>query len=219
VLTTNQAVVVYGAGGQGKVLADIAIASGYELVGFIDDGVAAGEVVLRCDSDREYLVLGDAKWLGDSRQHIGCIALGVGDNRIRERLMRYVLDLGLAIASLAHPSCIVSRYTEVGQGTVIMALSVLNPGAKIGQCVIVNTGAIIEHDVIVGDFSHISPNATLTGGARVGSFSHIGSGAVVLPGVTVGSNCIVGAGAVVTRDVPDATVVAGVPARRLRDGK
>jgi len=50
----------------------------------------------------------------------------------------------------------------------------------------------------------------------IGDYVWIGYGAIVLPGATIGDCCVVGAGAVVTRDVPPNSVVAGNPARVLR---
>jgi acetyltransferase-like isoleucine patch superfamily enzyme len=75
---------------------------------------------------------------------------------------------------------------------------------------------VVEHDVVVGHFAHISPNATLGGSVRVGDFSHIGLGASILPGVRIGAHVIVGAGATVTRDLEDAIVAVGTPARITR---
>ena len=53
------------------------------------------------------------------------------------------------------------------------------------------------------------------GRVSIGDNSHIGMDAMIMPGVAIGRNCIVGARAVVTHDVPDNTVVAGVPARPI----
>ena len=206
-------IVVVGAGGHGKVVADAALASGHEVLGFVDDARAAGEVVLEGGNAR-LVVLGDLEWLL-GRPPIA-VVIGIGNNPVRERLASSCLAAGHILPVVTHPTAVVSRFATIGAGTVVMAMAAVNPATRLGRGCIVNTGAVIEHDCSVGDFSHVSPNATLSGGASVGNVSHIGSGATLLPLVSVGSNTTVGAGAVVHRPVGDGVVVAGVPARKLR---
>lgn len=204
----GQGVVVYGAGGHGRVVADVALAQGLGVLGFVDDHKAPGTVL---DGLR---VLGGRDWLVASP---GCnVALGVGDNTLREDIDTWLDARGVPLTTVVHPSAILSRWASLGPGAVVFPAAVINSGASVGRGAIVNTGAVIEHDTVVGDFAHVSPNATLAGGARVGRSAHVGAGACVLPGRTIGDGSIVGAGAVVNRDVPANTVVAGVPARVLR---
>jgi acetyltransferase EpsM len=146
------------------------------------------------------------------------LALGIGDNRARLDAFRRVP--GDLWRVLAHPSAVLSPSAGVGAGTVVMPLAVLNANARVGSAVIVNTGAVVEHDCRVGNGAHLSPRCVLAGGARVGEGAWVGAGATVLPGICVGAWAMVGAGAVVVRDVPEGTVVVGVPARpRPRAGE
>ena len=205
--------IVYGAGGHGKVVADMLLAncqSGFW--GFVDDRAdSAGTRVLG------FPVLGNAEWLSHvaSMERI-CVALGVGENRVRRKLAERCVAQGCEILTLVHPRAVISPSAALGAGSVVMAGAVVNPCARVGKGGIVNTGAVVEHDVVVEDYVHLSPNASLGGNARVGEGSHIGLGATVLPGVTVGSFVTVGAGAVVTRNTPDKVVLVGIPARVLR---
>jgi sugar O-acyltransferase (sialic acid O-acetyltransferase NeuD family) len=199
--------VVYGAGGHGRVVADAAAAAGFEVLGFLDDALPPGREVLG------WRVLGDMAWLAG--QPGLSVAHGIGENATRERVARVADQDGISFTTVVHPSAVVSPHARVGVGTVVMALAALNPGCTVGVGAIVNTGAIVEHDVVVGDFAHVASNAGLAGGARLGRLALLGSGATVLPGRTVGEEGIVGAGAVVIDDVPSGVVVAGVPARRL----
>lgn len=203
----TDSVVVYGAGGHGRVVADVALAQGLEVLGFIDDQKAPGTEMdgLRVLGGRDELVASGHR-----------VALGIGDNEARERIAVWLDARGVPLVTVIHPSAVISRWASVGAGTVVFPGAVINTGAAIGRGAIVNTGAVIEHDCVLGDFAHISPNATLAGGVRVGCSAHVGAGACVLPGRTIGDRAIVGAGAVVNRDVPANTVVAGVPARVLR---
>lgn len=203
----SRELVVYGAGGHGRVVADAAAAAGFHVLGFLDDGVPLGREVLG------WRVLGDLTWLvGKSWV---ALAHGIGDNVIRERVARTAGQDGFTFTAVVHPSAVVSRHARVGAGAVVLALAALNPGAVVGPGAIVNTGAIVEHDVVVGDFAHVASKAGLAGAARLGRLALLGSGANVLPGCTVGDGSVVGAGAVVVRDVPPGVVVAGVPARPL----
>jgi sugar O-acyltransferase (sialic acid O-acetyltransferase NeuD family) len=199
-------VVVYGAGGHGKVVAEILAASGRTLDGFIDDNAAlAGTSVIGVP------VFAAVQWL---RLHPGAtILLGIGDNCARERAASLVKRHGCKLAIAVHPSATVARSAKLAQATVIMPAAVLNPDCEIGEGAIINSGAIVEHDVRIDRYAHLSPNCAVAGGAQIGAYSHIGIGASVLPLKRVGANCIVGAGAVVIDDIADNQVVFGVPAK------
>jgi UDP-N-acetylbacillosamine N-acetyltransferase len=204
---------VYGAGGHGKVVADILLARWEdEFAGFVDDREELwGTEVMGLP------VLGGNEWLG--RQCVNsrvAVAMGVGENRTRQMLAEECAGREIEIVTLIHPAATASRTAQLGAGAVVMAGAILNVGAKVGAGAIVNTAAVVEHDVEVGDYAHVAPNGTMTGASRLGAFSHLGAGAIVLQGVHVGCNTIVGAGAVVTKNLPDEVVAIGVPARIYR---
>lgn len=206
-------ILVYGASGHGKVVIDILAELGLSgVLGFVDDGRGQqGHSVV------DYPVLGDGDWLRAEAARVAlAVALGIGDNRVRQRVAERCIELGAALLTAVHPRAVVSRFASIGDGTAVMAGAVVNPDAAIGRGVIVNSGAVVEHDVALGDFCHVSPNAALGGGAKVGPLSHVGLGASVLPGVRIGARVVVGAGATVTRDLEDGVVAVGVPARVIR---
>ena len=208
-MTMAPRVLVYGAGGHGKVVADVARSAGFEVVGFVDDDPERqrsglwGLQVLSWDR-----LLAERASLGEA-----AIALGVGDNEARERCHQRVVGAGFEIATLLHPSAVVAPTARIGAGSVVMALAAVNPDAEVGEGAILNTGSIVEHDCRVGRFAHLSPNSVLGGAARVGDRTHVGMGAVVFPGIVVGASARVGAGSVVHRSVPDGRTVVGLPAR------
>jgi sugar O-acyltransferase (sialic acid O-acetyltransferase NeuD family) len=200
-------VYVYGAGGHGKVVADVLRAEACPPVGFVDDECVQSTVF-------DLPVLGIGEWLETTtkREEVG-VALGIGDNWSRKQIADRCRNYGFKIVTAIHPSAVFSPTAKVGEGTVVMPLAMLNTDSLVGLGVIVNSGALIEHDCIIGDYAHLSPNVSLGGRVHIGSFCLLGLGAVVLPGITIGSGSIIGGGAVVVRDIPDDVIAMGVPAR------
>ena len=120
---------------------------------------------------------------------------------------------GLKPVTLIHPSAVIAKDAEIGEGSHIMAGVVIGPRAKIGKQCIVNSRAGIDHETVLEDGAEISPGATLCGMIRIGTCSWIAAGATVLPMVHIGKNAVVGAGSVVNKAVPAGTTVVGIPAR------
>ncbi|CAA7614389.1 acetyltransferase [Magnetospirillum sp. SS-4] len=202
-------IVIVGAGGHGKVLADALLARGEAVAGFVDaDSRLHGQTVLGLP------VLG-----GDDRILPGWLLVnGIGsvaDPGLRMRVERSFGQRGFCFLTVIHPAASVARGVSSGEGCQIMAGAVIQADATLGRGVIVNTRASVDHDCRLGDFVHIAPGATLSGGVDVGEASHIGTGAVVVEGVRIGRGCLVAAGAVVVREVPDGARVAGLPARAM----
>lgn len=201
----NKPIIIIGAGGHAKVIADIVIKNGDTLLGFLDDA-AVGTVT------GEHTVLGtvaDCVRYADEARFI----IGIGNNATRRKIAeQYALDWYTAI----HPSAQIAFGVTIGEGTAVMANAVINSDTVIGRHGIVNTAAVVEHDNVVGDYVHISPHATLCGVVMVGENTHIGAGATVIQVTRVCADCIVGAGAVVVKDIDTAGTYIGVPAKRVQ---
>ena len=209
--------IVLGAGGHGRVVADLVRCIGHEVVGYADADVR--KLGAAADGTDARVVLSQAELLaclrGDRawRFSVEAVALGIGDNATRADLLEAI---GAAmLPPLVHPRAWAAATARLGAGCVVLAGAVINTDATLADGVIVNSRATVEHDCVVGRAAHISPGATLCGGVRVGDGSWVGAGAVVIPGVVVGAGSMVGAGAVVIRDVPGGATVAGNPARPI----
>jgi sugar O-acyltransferase (sialic acid O-acetyltransferase NeuD family) len=204
--------VLWGAGGHGKVVLDVARAMRqFGTISFIDDSCE--------ESGREFCgcrVFAASRYLQLPRsEDRSQFLVSIGRNEMRAACFQSALGHGLPPATLVHPSAVISESARLEEGTVVMARVVINAGARIGKNCIVNTAAVVEHDCRVGDHVHLSPGVLLGGGVTVHSFAHVGIGAIALPGAEIGEGAVVGAGAVVLRSVPAGATVAGIPARVL----
>jgi len=204
---------IYGASGHAKVVLDAALSCpGFHVVGLLDDNPS-----LHGKAIWDVPILGGFAELERQQGSGALLVLAVGANDTRQKLAKRVAHLGYPFATVVHPSAQVGRGVVLGAGTVVMAGVAINADTQVGAHAIVNTGAMIDHDSVIGDFAHISPGAHLPGEVRVGTLVLVGVGASVIPRISIGEGAIVGAGAVVVKDVPPWVVVAGVPARVIRE--
>jgi sugar O-acyltransferase (sialic acid O-acetyltransferase NeuD family) len=200
-------ILIVGAGGHAKVVADILLSQGLNVVGFLDDdpstwgGTRLGlPVVGSIASYAEYAPEG--------------LVMGVGSNLARKQIVK---RLGAEAHGLwrgaIHSRATLANSVRLGVGVVVAAGAVVNPDSVLGDHVIINTGAIVDHDCTIGAYAHIAPGVRLAGGVCVGEGALIGVGASVIPLRAIGGWATVGAGAVVVDDVPDGAIAKGVPAR------
>lgn len=206
----SRRVLIIGAGGHGRVCADVAIVSGLDVVGFVDNNPAlegahlAGIKVFSDEVVAERYSVADVAMING----IGSVT----DTALRRRVYEQFRSQGFSFGILCHPSAVIAESAKIANGSQIMAGSIVQVSAQISEDVIVNTGAIIEHDVVLGPHCHIAPGAVVCGTVRIGVGCHIGSGATIVQGLSIGDGVLVAAGAVVVRDVPAGVMVAGAPA-------
>lgn len=211
----SKSLILVGAGGHGKVIADSAEGNECSSIVFLDRTYTPGESKLLLD---RYPVID----LDDNFHNylsLGRFIIAIGDNSNRQREYEKFEVSGAKFARLVHSFSNIAQKVFFGNGTVVLANAVVNADVIIGVNTIINTGAIVEHDCIVGSHCHIAPGVVLAGGVVVGDGTLIGIGARVLPYVKIGVNVTVGAGAVVIGDIPDNAIVAGVPARPVKSSK
>lgn len=204
--------IIWGAGGHGKVVLDVARAMDeFTEIVFLDDAAErCGKLFCGCR------IMGGREQLGLLKERgYRLFVAAIGDNWVRARCYEQAQARGLAGATLVHPSATVSLSARIGHGTVVMPRAVINAEAQVGENVVVNTGAILEHDCVVGDHAHLSPGAVAGGGTNIRAFAQLGMGAVALPGAEIGEGAVAGAGAVVLDSIPPGVIAVGVPARPL----
>jgi len=207
-------IVVYGAGGMGKEVAEAVLACAEsdptrEFLGFLDDRADLhGESVL------DYPVLGGAEWA--ARHPEVEIALGFGHPWTRYRVVQDLRAIGSKFVTIVHPRAEISPSARIDEGTVIFSGCVISSGARLGSFVYLNYLSIISHDAWISDFACIMGHATISGEVRVGEGAFIGAGATTRQGVSIGDWSLIGAGAAVVNDIPPLCVAVGVPARPIR---
>ena len=202
----NRNVIIIGAGGHGKVVADIVLLSGDKILGFLDDDCSKKEFI-------GFPVLGI---VGEYSKYPDAeFVVAIGNNKARRRKAEQIA--GSKLYTAVHPTSVISKIdTEIGEGTVVMPNAVVNAGTHIGKHCVVNSGAIMEHDDRIGDFSHISVGAKLGGMVNIGENCWIGIGANVRNVISVCDNAVIGCGACVVENITEAGTYVGIPARRLK---
>ena len=193
--------IIIGASGHGKVVADIAALNGYKDIVFLDDD----ENIKKCAG---WSVIGKS-----TEAPNGDVFVAVGNAEIRKRLMELYKNRKQPV--LIHPSAVVAEDVVIGEGLVVMAGAVINPGAKIGRGAIVNTASSIDHDCILEDYVHVAVGAHLCGTINIGEGTWIGAGSTINNNVNICSNTTIGAGAVVINSIDIPGTYIGVPAKMI----
>lgn len=202
-----KSVIIIGASGHGKVIADIILKSKDKVYGFLDDNEELG------DSFCGFSILGKIdeykKFIGDYE-----FIIAIGNAKIREAISDRLTNVKWHTA--IHPTAVISNINVViNEGTTIMANAVVNPGASIGKHCIINTSAIVEHDDSIADYVHVSVGAKLAGNVNIGKNTWIGIGATIKNNITICGECMIGAGAVVVDDISVDGIYVGIPAVKM----
>ena len=200
--------IIIGASGHGKVVADIAIKMNkWQSIAFLDDDES-----IKTSMGLE--VIGrtaDAFTYKDEADFF----VAIGSNTTREKIQEKLIEQGINVICLIHPSAVIDTNVEIGFGSVVMAGVVINSSSRIGNGCIINTSSSLDHDNVIEDYVHISPGVRAAGSVRVGKGSWIGIGSVISNNVNICSGCKVGAGAVVVKDIAEPGTYVGVPVRRV----
>jgi acetyltransferase EpsM len=197
---------LFGASGHAKVILDILKLNNKKVIGIFDNNPSSNSLL-----DNPVYKSEDLFSLSKPEDKI---IIAIGDNELRKKKVDQLEKV--TYTSAIHPNAVVSKNTNIGDGSVVMASSIINTGALIGNHVIINTGALIEHDCKIENFAHISPKAALAGNVTVKEGAQVGINSTVRQGITIGKWSIVGAGSVIVKDVPDYAVVVGNPGKVIK---
>ena len=201
---------VFGYGGHGRVVAELAGSCGFTVSGFLFDDsecvtkTTPGELIPLRDFIREMEPCTEIN-----------VFLGVGSGRVRKRVveeLRAALAPSVRFPKLVHPSAVIYESAVVGNGVVVLPQSIVGPRVRLEEGVLINHGCSIDHDCEVGHYASLAPGVFLAGEVKVGDSAELGIRATVLPRLTIGVNSCVGAGSLVLKDVPDDSQVIGSPA-------
>jgi sugar O-acyltransferase (sialic acid O-acetyltransferase NeuD family) len=199
---------IIGASGHGKVVADIALKMNrWQGIAFLDDDK-------NIKSSMGLEVIGTSSEVSKYIEEYD-VFVGIGNNVTRQKVQEKLETLGAEIPVLIHPTAVIGEQVVIEYGSALMAGSIVNCCTRIGKGCIVNTGSTIDHDNVIGDFTHISPGVHLAGTVKVGLGSWIGIGSTISNNVTITNDCKIGAGAVVVKDLTEPGVYVGVPVRRI----
>jgi sugar O-acyltransferase (sialic acid O-acetyltransferase NeuD family) len=207
----SKTLIIIGAGGHGKVVADCArVSKQFDTIQFLDGKYP------------ELLHVANWNIVGhqDDYAHFDDINtwyfVAIGSNDTRHKWQQTLLYSGHKVATLVHPDAIVSQDVVIGSGTLILGGCVINILSEIGAGCIINTGSTVDHDCRIGAFSHIAPGVNLAGTVTLGSEVFIGVGSSIIPCISIGDKTIVGAGSTVLQNLPQNVTAVGTPAEVIK---
>lgn len=200
--------IIIGASGHGRVVADIAIKmERWKKISFLDDNADLHEFM-------GIEVAGSTERYEDYVQECE-IFVGIGNNEVRKCFHEHLIAANASIPILIHPTAVIGSEVNIGKGTAVMAGVVINSCTQIGQGCIVNTSCSIDHDCVIEDFVHLSPGVRLAGNVTVGNGSWLGIGSSVSNNINIVKKTVTGAGAVVVKDILSSGTYVGIPVRRV----
>ena len=200
--------ILVGGGGHCKSVIDVAESAGYNILGILDMPEDVGKPVLN------YKVIGTDNEIPlyvDKAEFV--ISVGFIKNpATRIKLYDKVKEAGGKLATVIASTAHVSKYSTIGEGTVVMHQAFINAGAHIGANCIINTFCNVEHDAQIGDQCHISTGTMVNGDCKIGDRCFIGSQSVLANGIELGDDIIVGAASFVMQNTMKKGIYFGNPA-------
>lgn len=196
---SERTLVIIGAGGHGKAVAEAALLSGeWQRIVFVDDRWPE----LRASFG--WPVVTDLAGLAALEIQVAGAIAAVGNNVAREQWVKAIHAAGLPLVTVVHPRACVSPAAVIGTGTAIMALAMVGVDAVIGEAAIVNAHTTVDHDARLGDFAHLGVGVQLAGGVKIGGRAWlyagcsagyqvvVGDGVVCAPGTVLRADALVG---------------------------
>jgi sugar O-acyltransferase (sialic acid O-acetyltransferase NeuD family) len=177
-MPTENSLIIAGAGGHGRVCADVARRMGWPLTGFCDPAFAGAHEILGVP----LLKAGEAELFADWPRETA-LFIAIGNNARRLALADDARRHDILLAVLVDPSGVVSPSAVIGPGALIMPNATVNAEAVIGRAALINSAAVVEHGARVDEGAHVAPGACMTGETVLGARSLLGARATILPGI------------------------------------
>jgi sugar O-acyltransferase (sialic acid O-acetyltransferase NeuD family) len=202
-------IILLGAGGHSSSVASVAISAGFRIRAFVDPlrqienhlGFPFFNSITQIDHFDSY-----------------SFAMAVGDNSKRQEIYEGAVEEfgSLHFPILAHQSSVISSFSKVAEGTVIMPHSIVGANSVVGKFCILNTRSSLDHDCLMQDFSSLAPGAITSGLVTIGTRSAVSLGAVIKQRVTIGNDTVIGANSYVNQDIENNCIAYGTPAKKIR---
>ncbi len=199
--------ILIGAGGHSKSVADSIDTAKYQLCGFIDENKKGIHLGLPIFGDQ-------IESVPNFREY--CYFVSIGDVEFRKIWFDRVLEKGLEVINIIDSSAIISSSAKMGIGNFIGKMAILNADSEIGNNNVINTKVLVEHECKVGSHNHLSTNSVINGNVVVEDSVFFGSSAVCNGQLSIGHHSVVGSGSVVIRPVEPWVTVVGVPAKVIK---
>jgi acetyltransferase EpsM len=210
----KESIIIWGTSGFARKVVDIINLTGkFEIKGFIDDREDVEKGTHCCG----YKILGGQEELPELFENgIVNIIFAFGNCHAKLKFSEMVKKIGFKLPTIIHPMSSVSKYSILGDGTIVGAGCVIENDCTLGEGVLVNTRSSIGHNTVVGAWSHIGPGATVCGRTNIGNTSWIGAGATLIDGSVIGADSFIGAGSLIVNEIPGKVLAYGSPAKVIR---
>lgn len=143
------------------------------------------------------------------------LIIAIGDAAVRRKL--YNQYSKLQILSVISPRAVVSKLSTIGRGSIISHHCAIHAHANLGEGVFIYSNVVVDSHSAIGAFTRIGSQTYVGERVRIGNDCVIGAGVKFLTDVTIGNNCEVAAGSVITRSFSDNEIIAGYPARSVKE--
>ena len=202
----NNDLIIIGSGGHSNsVMEVIEETKIYNNIFFVDDNYER----LKNLSNKKFL--GKVRDLKKFKKYSSSVFVALGDNSIRESIIKKVLDYNFKLINVISNTSLVSSSVKLSKGIFIGKSCVINANTKIGKGSIINTNSSIAHDCKIGNFCHIAPGCLLLGDVKISNNTFLGARTTVLNNVSIGQKSKIGAVSLVNKNLNKYSVGFGIP--------